>query len=281
MNAKSQNDRAAWLQGSSAKCSMPPESPYRSWRLVLLGPPGVGKGTQAELFSQQLGGCHLSTGDIFRATASRQNCNLTPAMADALQYMRRGNLVPDFTVWEIVRERAGCLRCCGGFVLDGFPRTLPQALAFGQLLKDEGIDLDGVLNYELPTEEIISRLSGRRVCGKCKAVFHVITNPPRVAPICDRCGGELVQREDDRAESIEVRLETYWRDTAPLIAFYRDSGLLVPVCAHGAPKEVFARSLVALKTAITDGLLRSRDPGDSLTGLYGSNPPPANLDEEL
>lgn len=202
-------------------------------------------------------------------------------MADALRHMRSGELVPDSTVWDIVRERAGCLRCYGGFVLDGFPRTLAQAQAFQQLLKSEWLQLDGVLNYELPMKEIISRLAGRRVCTKCKAVFHETNNPPRVAGICDHCEGRLVQREDDRPESIEVRMEIYQRDTAPLIAFYRDLDLLMPIPATGGPEEVFARSLKVLETAIVDGRLRSRNPGDSIVGLCGHSQRQEKSDEQL
>jgi adenylate kinase len=167
-------------------------------------------------------------------------------MAAAVGHMRKGELVPDTTVWEIVRERSGCLRCRGGFVLDGFPRTIMQANALQALMKNQGLELDGVLNYELPTAEIVSRISGRRVCEKCKAVFHVTQRPPKVAGVCDQCGGTLIQREDDRPESVKVRLETYDRATSPLIDFYRNLGKLIPISAAGSPDEVFARTLAAL-----------------------------------
>jgi adenylate kinase family enzyme len=137
-------------------------------------------------------------------------------MQEALGYMRRGALVPDSTVWEMVRERVRCLRCGEGFILDGFPRTLGQAESLKQLLDSEKLALTAVVNYELPTREIIARLGGRRTCEKCKAVFHVIERPPKVAARCDHCGGTLFQREDDRPESIQVRLEAYGRSTAPL-----------------------------------------------------------------
>ena len=160
--------------------------------------------------------------------------------------MRRGELVPDTTVWDIVRERNPCLHCGGGFILDGFPRTLAQAEALKAHMESEHLPLTAVVNYELPIEEIVSRLSGRRTCEKCKAVFHVTGRPPRTEGICDNCGGNLIQREDDRPESVTVRMEAYNRSTAPLIDFYRKLGLLVPIAAEGSPEEIFERTLGAL-----------------------------------
>ena len=227
MSPQNTKDRATWLQGPSARCEVALESGQTPWRLVLLGAPGVGKGTQADLLNQRLGACHLSTGDVFRAAGSRSECEQSPAMKEALGYMRRGALVPDSTVWEMVRERIDCLNCAGGFILDGFPRTLGQAESLKQLMDSEGLTLTAVVNYELPVSEIVARLSGRRTCEKCKAVFHVTERPPKVAGRCDRCDGKLFQREDDRPESIKVRLEAYDRSTAPLIEFYGKAGLLV------------------------------------------------------
>jgi adenylate kinase len=216
-------------------------------RLVLLGAPGVGKGTQAELLCGKLGACHLSTGDIFRAAKALDASDRTPALTAALEYMRRGELVPDSTVLEIVAERIDCLRCQGGFLLDGFPRTVAQAQALDELLGREKIKLDAVLSYELQLEKVIARLSGRRTCAKCKAVFHVTSRPPAVEGVCDHCGGQLYQREDDRPEAIRVRMEAYERSTAPLADYYRKKSLLVPVLAEGTPEEIFARSIGALK----------------------------------
>ena len=136
MDPQHKNNRAAWLEGPSAACSAPAES-ESPWRMILLGAPGVGKGTQALLLSQRLGACHLSTGDLFRAAGSRRDCEQTPAIRTAIEYMRRGALVPDTTVWEMVRERGTCLRCSGGFVLDGFPRTLTQARALKAWMEQE------------------------------------------------------------------------------------------------------------------------------------------------
>ena len=240
-------DRAAWLKGPSATCSARPEETASAWRLVLLGPPGVGKGTQAALLTKHLGVCHLSTGDVFRAARSLSAAEQSPAMLIALDYMRRGHLVPDETVWQVVRERLGCLHCGGGFVLDGFPRTLAQAALLRGLMEHEKLALDAVVNYELPLAEIVARLSGRRTCEKCKAIFHVSAQPSRLQGICDRCGGRLFQREDDRPESITVRMEAYERSTAPLIQFYREMNLLTGIEASGSPEQIFQLTIEALE----------------------------------
>ena len=240
------NDRAAWLQGPLQACTELPIPTINPWRLILLGAPGVGKGTQAALLNQQLQACHLSTGDVFRAAKNRNECDLTPAMKSALEYMRRGNLVPDSTVLDMVRERAACLRCGGGFILDGFPRTLDQAQALAELLALQRIPLTAVINYELPTDQIVARLGGRLTCEKCKAVFHVTERPPKITGSCDICHGRLLQREDDRPESIRVRLEAYDRLTMPLIQFYKKAGLLLTVAATGTPQEICSKTLAAL-----------------------------------
>lgn len=247
MTTPTKNHRAAWLEGPSAACPAQAE-PAHPWRLILLGAPGVGKGTQADLLRQRLGACHLSTGDVFRA-ASRIDCNPSPAMAAALDFMRRGELVPDSIVWEMVRERKPCLRCRGGFILDGFPRTLTQAESLKRLLEDEQLTLDAVVNYELPLGEIVERLSGRRTCEKCKAVYHVTRQPSKTEGVCDRCAGHLYQRDDDRPGAITVRMKTYERSTEPLIDFYRNLGLLLPIAATGSPDDICARTLAALQPA--------------------------------
>lgn len=213
-----------------------------------MGAPGVGKGTQAELLRNKLGACHLSTGDVFRTAGSKQECEQSPAIQEAVTFMKKGQLVPDETVWAIVRERQECLECAGGFILDGFPRTLTQAKSLQTLMEEEGIVLDAVVSYELPFEEIVSRLAGRRTCEKCKAVYHVTERPPKVAGQCDKCDGTLIQREDDRPESISVRLEAYNRSTAPLIAFYQKRGLLVQVEAAGTPDQICETTLRQLET---------------------------------
>ena len=252
MNTPIKNDRVEWLHGPSAdgavNCSAVPAERKKTWRLILLGAPGVGKGTQAEFLTERLGACHLSTGDVFRAAKERRDCDQSPAMKAAMESMRRGDLVPDSTVWEMVRERSHCLLNCGGFILDGFPRTLGQAVSLKDLMEKERISLSAVVNYELPVEEIVQRLSGRRTCEKCKSVFHVTERPPKVEAVCDRCGGRLFQREDDRPESITVRLEAYERSTAPLIQFYKNLGLLLPIAAKGSPEEIAARTMNKLNS---------------------------------
>jgi adenylate kinase len=240
-------DRKAWLQGQGANCNLPPERPDQPRRLVLLGAPGVGKGTQAEMLSASLGACHLSTGDIFRAAKAAGACERSAALSAALQFMRRGELVPDDTVLALVSERVNCLKCEGGFLLDGFPRTVAQAEALEKLLRKNKIRLDAVVSYELPIEQIVARLSGRRTCSQCKAVFHVDARPPKVPGICDHCGATLHQREDDRPESVRVRMEAYQTSTAPLTDFYNARGLLRSVSAEGAPEEICARTLQALR----------------------------------
>ena len=240
------NDRASWLKGPATCCSKPPPDAERPWRLVLLGAPGVGKGTQAGLLCSRLGTCHLSTGDVFRAAKCLAEEDRSPAMTDALDYMRRGELVPDKIVLTMIMERVGCLRCQGGFLLDGFPRTVAQAEALDNLLRRESLTLDGVLDYDLPIDEVVARLSGRRTCQNCKAVYHVTTRPPAVEGTCDHCGGPLYQREDDRPESIRVRMEAYARSTAPLTDYYRQAGKLISVSAAGTPQDIFERTLAAL-----------------------------------
>ena len=240
MNAK--NDRAAWLKGPGANCLVPPQAQAHPRRFVLLGAPGVGKGTQAELLSERLGACQLSTGDVFRAAKSIDECERSPALNLALEAMRKGELVTDETVLAMIKERTACLRCGGGFLLDGFPRTVAQAEALTELLAQEHIQLDAVLSYELPLATIVARLSGRRTCEKCKSVYHVQTKPPKVEGACDACGGKLIQREDDRPESVKVRMAAYASSTAPLADYYRRQNLLVSIPAEGSPEAIYQRT---------------------------------------
>jgi adenylate kinase len=241
-------DRSAWLKGGDVPCqnsSCQASGPVR--RIVLLGAPGVGKGTQAALLSQRLGACHLSTGDIFRAAKNLAPNELSPAMQEALNYMKRGALVPDETVLGLIRERVNCLKCPGGFLLDGFPRTVAQAEALELLLKQVEVQLTAVLNYDLPIEQIVARISGRRTCAGCKAVYHVTTMPSKVEGVCDKCGGKLFQREDDRPESVKVRMAAYEKSTRPLIEFYQKRGLLVTIAAEGSPEVIYQRTLASEK----------------------------------
>ena len=236
------SDRNAWLKGGAALCNIVRPAASKAWRIVLLGAPGIGKGTQAELLCERLGTCHLSTGDIFRTAKCLAEHEQTPSMKAALGYMRQGALVPDETVLGLIRDRLRCLKCGGGFLLDGFPRTVPQAEALEKILLEEEVQLTTVLNYELPISKIVSRISGRRTCAKCKAVYHVATRPPKVADVCDQCGGELFQREDDRPESVEVRMKAYETSTRPLINFFEKRGLLVTISAEGSPEEIYQRT---------------------------------------
>jgi adenylate kinase len=250
MATKKNNDFASWLNGPLANCSDAPDKAEPCRRVILLGPPGVGKGTQAQLLSEHIGACHLSTGDVFREAVRPSACPRTPAMEAALEYMNRGQLVPDETVWELVRERSNCLHCQGGFILDGFPRTLYQAEALGLFLQEQNLGLSAVINYQLPMSEIIWRLSGRRTCRECKAVFHLTQRPPRTQGRCDHCNGELYQRGDDHPDSISVRLEVYENSTAPLIYYYQRQGLLLPIDAHGTVEEIYTRTVTALESRV-------------------------------
>lgn len=247
---KTRPDRVAWFKGGDAICNVPPQVPGRPYRLVLLGAPGVGKGTQAARLSERLGCCQLSTGDVFRAARTTDPCDRTPALNEALDSMAEGRLVPDEIVLGIVGERSKCLRCRGGFLLDGFPRTVAQAEALGRLLDEQEVQLDAVLSYELPIAQIVSRLGGRRTCEQCKAIFHTVMSPPNVDGICDHCGGRLLQRDDDRPESIRVRMDDYETSTRPLADYYERKGLLRRVAADGSPDEILARTLVVLQEGV-------------------------------
>ncbi len=191
-------------------------------RLLLMGPPGAGKGTQAEVLTERLAVPHISTGDMFRK-AIREGTELG---RKAKEFMDAGQLVPDDVTIGIVRERLAEPDCRQGFLLDGFPRTVPQAKALDETLADMGVGLDAVINIEVSRARLVERLTGRRVCRGCGATYHVVFNPPQQAGTCDQCGRELYQRSDDSVETAENRLEVYHQQTAPLIAYYQDKGLL-------------------------------------------------------
>jgi adenylate kinase len=237
-------DQASWYSGGEIPCELVPpllDSPYR---LVLLGPPGVGKGTQAKLLSERLRACHLSTGDLFRSAKCEGASS--PAMKDALDAMEQGELVSNEVVIAMVRERSRCLRCQGGFLLDGFPRTVHQAEALEEVLEELNVKLDAAVCYELPIEEVVARLGGRRVCSSCRAVFHVSNHPPDVPNVCDFCRGRLVQRDDDQPEAIRVRMRAYEAETRPLTDFYEQARKLLRVQAAGSPKEIFDHTVKRL-----------------------------------
>lgn len=231
-------DHSAWLDGGKAVCKSSGTPPSRAWHLLLLGPPGAGKGTLANKLVARYGMCHLSTGDVFRA-AIKNSATATPALQEALAAMRRGDLVSDGTVVDIVRERTTCLSCDHGFLLDGFPRTLDQAKALDSILADLGITLDAAVLMLMKDEVVVHRLSGRRVCRGCKTIWHVDDRPTKVSGVCDNCGGEVYQRDDDRPETITVRLRAY-HDTADLVMdFYRSRGLLWECDGKGVTRAVF------------------------------------------
>ncbi len=207
-------------------------------RLVLLGPPGAGKGTQASKLSNYLGVPHISTGDILRHNVS-QNTDLGKK---AKTYMDAGKLVPDDLVIAMTVHRLKEADAKKGFILDGFPRTIAQAEALAKL-----VPLDAVVSYFLEPEELIKRNTGRRVCPKCDAVYHILMNPPKKGGICDRCGSALVIRADDREDVVRTRVETYEKQTAPLIKYYRERGLLKEVYASGLIEEIFLRTIEQLK----------------------------------
>lgn len=224
-------DRRAWIHGGNCECPNRVATNAKTWRFILMGPPGVGKGTLAGLLSEKLGICHLATGDIFRSLKQLPEHELTPAIKTSLEHMLRGELVPDEIVIEIVRDRLKCLNCPAGFVLDGFPRTLRQAEALDQIFSELKIDLDAVINLEMPIEKIIERLAARRICRKCNAVYNLVNRKPKVEGICDHCGGELYQREDDKPEAIRLRMDIYKEATAPLIEYYSKTGKLLTIDA--------------------------------------------------
>ncbi len=190
--------------------------------LILLGPPGSGKGTQAERLCKQLDLPHVSSGDLFRDHLKRE----TDLGKLARSYMDKGQLVPDDVTIAMVKERLSRPDCRGGTILDGFPRTQAQAEALNLLLQGLGQQLTGVLFMAVPDKVLIERLSGRRICRKCQAPYHVLFSPPREAQTCDLCAGELYQRDDDRPETIKARLDVYHEQTAPLIEFYQAANLL-------------------------------------------------------
>jgi adenylate kinase len=206
-------------------------------RLVFLGAPGVGKGTQAELIAASVQRPKISTGDILREAVR----NKTELGLAARTCMDRGDLVPDEVVVGIVKERLREPSCERGFLLDGFPRTVPQAEELARLLAAQGRRLDLVINVSVPREEIIRRLTGRRSCTRCSTVFHLEFAPPARPGVCDKCGGELVQRSDDTQETVEARLSVYEQQTAPLIAYYRSAGLLAELNGVGRVEEVQQR----------------------------------------
>lgn len=193
--------------------------------IVLMGPPGAGKGTQAEVMARNLIVPHISTGDIFRANIKAG----TELGQLANQYISKGDLVPDEVTMAMIKDRLAEDDCANGFILDGLPRTIGQADALEEILNEQGKKLDKVVNIDVPIEKLIERLSGRRVCRNCSQTYHLVNNPPTEAGRCDECGGELYQRADDSEETIKNRLDVYLAQSSPLIEYYQKKGLLLSV----------------------------------------------------
>jgi len=210
-------------------------------RVIFLGPPGVGKGTQADFISQKYGIPKLSTGDLLRESVSKE----TSLGKEAKGYMNRGELVPDAVVIGLVEEKLGSTECQQGFLLDGFPRTVAQADQLSSYLTAKGEALNRVVYFSLSKDEIVRRISGRRSCPDCKAVYHLESIPPKREGICDTCGKALIQRNDDKPETIESRLAVYQEQTAPLIEYYQNRNILGELDGAGLVSAVQDR-LVAL-----------------------------------
>jgi len=203
-------------------------------RVAFLGPPGAGKGTQARELAREWGVPHVATGDMLREAAAAG----TLLGREAKRYMDQGALVPDDVIIGLVRERLGAPDAARGFLLDGFPRTIPQAEALDRVLKDLGGGLDSVVYFDVGEGELLRRLTGRRLCRACGTLFHAVSNPPRQPGVCDACGGALYQRDDDSETTVRNRLAVYERQTAPLLDYYRNRGLLSSVQGEGRIEDI-------------------------------------------
>ena len=204
-------------------------------KIIMLGAPGAGKGTQAKKIAAKYGIPHISTGDIFRANIK----NGTELGKKAKTYMDQGLLVPDELVVDLVVDRVSQDDCTKGYVLDGFPRTIPQAEALDKALEAKGQKMDYAIDVDVPDENIVNRMSGRRACLNCGATYHLISIPPKVEGICDRCGSKIVLREDDKPETVQKRLKVYHEQTQPLIDYYKNQGILKSVDGTQPMDEVF------------------------------------------
>jgi len=216
-----------------------------SARVAFLGPPGAGKGTQARDLAQEWGVLHLATGDMLREAVAAGN----PLGREAKGYMDKGALVPDDVIIRMMGERLAARDAAGGVILDGFPRTIAQADSLAKLLKDLGQTLDTVIYFEVSEPELLRRLTGRRVCRKCGHTYHLVSNPPKRAGICDECGGELYQRDDDSEATVRNRLQVYERQTAPLLDYYRQRSSLKSVSGEGPLGTIRD----AIRKAVGDG----------------------------
>ncbi len=205
-------------------------------KIIMLGAPGAGKGTQAKMIADKYSIPHVSTGDIFRANIK----NGTALGMEAKKYMDQGQLVPDELTVKILLDRVAQEDCKNGYVLDGFPRTIPQAEVLDKALTELGDSIDYAINVDVPDENIINRMSGRRACVACGATYHIVHIPTKVEGICDRCGAELILRDDDKPETVKKRLDVYHTQTQPLIDYYTAKGVLREVDGTKDMKDVFA-----------------------------------------
>jgi adenylate kinase len=203
-------------------------------RMILMGPPGAGKGTQAKVLAARFGIPHISSGDLLRDAAKRR----TPMGVQAKRYMDRGELVPDNILLGAIEERLHEPDCAAGFILDGFPRTIAQAKALDTMLAGMGAKLENVISINVPRDEVVKRISGRRTCRDCGALYHVIFDPPTNAGACNKCNGELFQRDDDQEDTVLARLEVYEHATAPLLDAYRKAGVLREADGIGSQDQV-------------------------------------------
>lgn len=212
-------------------------------RVIFLGPPGAGKGTQAKALAQEWRVPQVSTGEMLRDAVKAG----TPLGREAARIMESGALVPDEVMVGLIADRLRQPDASGGFILDGFPRTIAQAEALNRLLKDLGQSLDAVVYFDVPESELIRRLTGRRLCRQCQTAYHMVSAPPKQPGVCDRCGGELYQRDDDSEATVRNRLEVYARQTAPLLDYYRGRGVISSVKGDGAMAEIGT----AIRRAVT------------------------------
>jgi adenylate kinase len=211
--------------------------------LIMLGPPGAGKGTQAALLAERLSIPHVASGDLFRDAVSAQ----TELGLTAKSYMDRGELVPDDVTVAMVRERLLKPDCEKGIILDGFPRTIDQAEALRKLFTEQGKAIDAALLIDAPEDELVRRLSSRWTCCGCQAIYNIISNPPQQKGKCDICGGELYQRSDDVPQTVRNRIQVYWQQTSPLIDYYREEGLLTTIKSEGGIERVQEKILETLR----------------------------------
>lgn len=211
--------------------------------ILLMGPPGAGKGTQAAKLVEQYNIPHISTGDMFRAAVQEG----TPLGKQAKQFMDAGQLVPDSVTIGIVKERLAKSDCNDGFILDGFPRTTEQAVELDRILQELGIKLDRVINIIVPDDLLVRRMTGRRICRSCGATYHAEFNPSEKGEMCDKCGGELYQRADDHVETVTKRLSVYQAQTKPLIEYYQDKGLYTEINGQQDIDKVMADIVDSLK----------------------------------